>query len=289
MIIPQNLGPRLLSVGYFASGPGGAVRPKRVSDNILLFELITEGAVYGFESEPRLHAAGSVFVHRPGCLTVSKTEGDSRYRCLTAYFACSDEALKSVEWPRCFVWDNLRSVLQFSDEMLSSYHYQVMDRQVLGDYIWNQFRFRFEASKPDARNDHIPARLKAAMSYLDAHFSAALSVDDVAVHVGLSASHLHACFREFMGETPHQYLIRIRMRAAAHLLVSSDSPIKAIAHEVGYVNTESFCRAFKKYYDRTAASHRSLYRNYDAATTDPGGRVSGFHAAHAAVVCHAVE
>ncbi len=262
MIIPPKLGPPLLSVGYFTSALGGSPKPSCITDRNLYFELLTEGAVYGFEAEPVLHGVGTVFVHRPGDCTISKTQGATRYRCLTALFEW-DASQDLIGWPRSFLWYDTKAVLQFADEMLSSYHHEALDRSVIGAYIWNQFRFRLEASKRVTQNNKIPARLKAVMVYLDTNFGNAISVDEAAAHVGLSASHLHARFREYLGETPHQYLIRTRMRAAAHLLVSSDRPIKVVASEVGYVNTESFCRAFKKYHGRTAASHRGMYRRYD--------------------------
>ena len=263
MISSQKLKSGLLSVGYYESPLGGSPNPVCITDNHLLFELITEGAVYGFEAEPKLHGVGSVFVHHPGEWTVSRTQGETRYRCLTVRFDWDHAQVSTVDWPRVFLWDDLESVLKFSDEMLFSYHNQVLDRSVIGDYIWNQFRFRLEGANRYARRDEVPPRLQAVIAYIDQHFGESISVEDVAAHVGQSASHLHAQFREYFDQTPHQYLIHIRMRAAAHLLVSSDHPIKVIAIDVGYVNTESFCRAFKKHYDRTAAAHRRMYRHYD--------------------------
>jgi AraC-like DNA-binding protein len=146
--------------------------------------------------------------------------------------------------------------------MLFSYHNQVLDKAVIGDYIWNQLRFRKEQSIRSSLQKTIPARIRAAMTYLDEHFADALCVEEVAAQVGLSASHLHVRFREYLDETPHQYLIRNRMRAAAHWLVRSDLPVKVIALDAGYLNVESFCRAFKKYYGRTAATHRKMYQNF---------------------------
>ncbi|MDQ8193751.1 AraC family transcriptional regulator [Coraliomargarita sp. SDUM461004] len=262
MIIASKLISSLRSVGYYTSPVGGAAEPARIGEDDLFFEIITAGEVYGFEKPAQLHGIGSIFVHKPGDCTVTRSPGQTRYSCLTIRFAYTDlQAL--VEWPRRFLWNDMNAVLKFSDEMLSAYHHQILDRGIIGDFILNQLRFRLEASRLEQAQDEIPPRLKAVMSYFEHNLSEAISVEDVAEHVGLSASHLHSLFRLHLDQTPHQYLIRARMRAAAHLLVSSDRPIKAIALDVGYVNSESFCRAFKKYYDRTAAAHRKRYRNYD--------------------------
>lgn len=261
MIVGQNLNPRLNSVGYYVSPSGGAISAKQIAADELCFELITHGMVYGFEVDPQLHGAGVVFAHRPGEWTVSKTPEDTHYSCFIATFDLCG-ATMAVDWPRCFLWDDVRGAELFSSEMLFAFHNQELDHGVLGEYIWSQLNFRLEASKRQSQQLGMPPQLAKVMAYLDANFGALISVEDVASYVGLSASYLHAQFRQHLNQTPHQYLINVRMRASAHLLVSSDSPIKAIACDVGYPNTESFCRAFKKNYGRTAAAHRRLYRHH---------------------------
>ena len=57
----------------------------------------------------------------------------------------------------------------------------------------------------------------------------------------------------------HQHLILQRMRSARHKLVTTGAPIKSIATDVGYANTENFCRAFKKHCGLTAAAYRRKF------------------------------
>jgi AraC-like DNA-binding protein len=66
-------------------------------------------------------------------------------------------------------------------------------------------------------------------------------------------------FRTHLGESPHQYLIQKRMRVAGHALASGNLPVKAVASEVGYPNAESFCRAFRKFFGRSASAYRQAY------------------------------
>jgi len=72
----------------------------------------------------------------------------------------------------------------------------------------------------------------------------------------------HAQFRQHLGKSPHQCLILQRMRAARHKLVTTGEPIKAIAQDVGYANTENFCRAFRKHCGLTAAAYRRKFIPY---------------------------
>jgi AraC-like DNA-binding protein len=89
-----------------------------------------------------------------------------------------------------------------------------------------------------------------------------LPVDVLAGKVGMSPSHFHTRFREAMQQTPYQYLVQQRMRAARLRLVTTQDPVKAIAADVGYANTENFCRAFKQHTGMTAAQFRKKNQNF---------------------------
>src|SRR5690606_20241815 len=122
----------------YVSGPGGALSPVVISPNLLLFELITEGAVYRPNGND-LYRAGAVFAHSAGQSTVSKTPGEGRYVCMTATFR-RDLLPQDFDWPRVFQWDDVGAAVRFSEEVLFAFHHTDLDRRVLGDLIWSQFR-----------------------------------------------------------------------------------------------------------------------------------------------------
>ena len=107
MIHGRKLKPILEKVGSFTSTPGAKVTPFVIPENRVLFELVMEGAVYGFEEEPVLHGVGSVFVHQPGECTISETEPGGYYGCMTAMYVL-DRMPSAVSWPRCFLWDDAK-------------------------------------------------------------------------------------------------------------------------------------------------------------------------------------
>ncbi len=257
MIHGAKMKAALESVGHYLSGPGGAERASEIAPNGLLFELITEGAVYSPEGND-LHGVGAVFVHNPGQSTVSRTPGDGHYACMTAKYRL-DRLPQRFAWPRVFQWAPVGDALRFSEEMLFAFHHTELDREVLGGLIWSQFRFRLEEFRRTAKHQAIPPLVASVMAHMDRHYAEPLSVEDLAEQFGLSASHLHARFREHADMTPHQHLILQRMRSARHKLVTTADPIKAIARDVGYTNTENFCRAFKKHSGLTAASYRRKF------------------------------
>lgn len=250
----------LESVGHYVSGPGGAEHPAVIGPDHFLFEMITEGAVYGPEGAD-LHGVGAVFVHRPGQSTICRTEGNGRYACMTARFWV-DRMKRGREWPRVFHWTDPAEALRFAEEILFAFHHTDHDREVLGDLILSQFRFRVEEFRRTSRHPAIPPLLAGVLNHIDRHYPEPLGVGHLAGKFGLSASHLHALFREHVGMTPHQHVILQRMRSARHRLVTTGDPIKSIAREVGYANTENFCRAFRKHWGLTAAAYRRKFVPY---------------------------
>ncbi len=250
-----------LHLGYFISPPGGAPRPREITENELFFEIITRGCVYAPEGET-LCGPGQVFAHPPGTHTVYRSPGDKHYECLTATFLFATKP-EAAQWPRGFQWRDTDEAVRFCREMLFAYHHTSVDRHLLGNLIWAQLHFRMDQDRRQSEREQIPPRVSAVLARIDREFMQDLRIADLAEGVGMSASHLQARFREAVGMSPHQYLIQQRMRAARHRLVTTSDPIKQIADEVGYPNTEHFCRAFKKHSGHTAASFRRRYRVYD--------------------------
>ncbi len=254
------MGSALMGIGYYRSPVGGAVAPYRIPDGMLLFELITDGAVYAPEGGD-LCGAGWVFSHFPGQKTIWQTDAGGHYECLTVQFDLSTVTGKDA-WPRGYRWGNADGAVEFAHEMLHAFHYAGLDREVLGDYVWSQFRYRLDRFRRSERKREVPERLASVMRFVDLHYGAAIGINALAAQVGLSASHLHALFREHVQMSPHQYLVRQRIRAARHLLAAGSKPVKAIARDVGYANTESFCRAFRQHAGLTAAAYRRQYQVY---------------------------
>lgn len=57
---------------------------------------------------------------------------------------------------------------------------------------------------------------------------------------GLSRFHFLRRFRAETGVSPHQYLIALRLRAAAERLRSTADPVTSIALDVGYNDLSNF-------------------------------------------------
>jgi AraC family transcriptional activator of mtrCDE len=72
----------------------------------------------------------------------------------------------------------------------------------------------------------------------------AWTVESLAAAVGMSRSRFAERFRELVGSGPMAYIADWRLQRALQLLTQSKTPIKTVAHDVGYRSAAAFTRAF---------------------------------------------
>ena len=89
-------------------------------------------------------------------------------------------------------------------------------------------------------------RAVEAALWIDAHSHATIGLEDAAVQAGVSPFHFLRLFSATLGVTPHQYLVRSRLRHAARRLAEDDSPITDIAYDVGFGDLSNFVRTFHR-------------------------------------------
>jgi AraC-like DNA-binding protein len=89
-------------------------------------------------------------------------------------------------------------------------------------------------------------RAVEAALWIDAHSQGDIGLEDAANQAGISTFHFLRLFSEILGVTPHQYLVRSRLRHAARRLADDDSPITAIAYDVGFGDLSNFVRTFHR-------------------------------------------
>jgi AraC-like DNA-binding protein len=82
--------------------------------------------------------------------------------------------------------------------------------------------------------------------WIDANSHKPIALDDAAEQAGISPFHFLRLFSDVVGVTPHQYLVRSRLRHAARRLADDDSPITDIAYDVGFGDLSNFVRTFHR-------------------------------------------
>ncbi|MFP6860368.1 AraC family transcriptional regulator [Pseudomonas sp.] len=94
-------------------------------------------------------------------------------------------------------------------------------------------------------------------SYIVEHLARRISVAELAQVACLSPSHFHAQFKDSVGLTPHQYLLKTRLDRAVRLLRESGLPLIRIAEECGFSSQSALTTAMRRYLGLTPKRLRS--------------------------------
>ena len=89
-------------------------------------------------------------------------------------------------------------------------------------------------------------RVVETAAWIEAHAAGDIDLARAAGVAGLSSFHFLRLFAQVLGVTPHQYLVRTRLRHAARLLADQERSITEIAYDVGFGDLSNFVRTFRR-------------------------------------------
>lgn len=93
------------------------------------------------------------------------------------------------------------------------------------------------------------AAMNRALTYIEDHLGAPLTVKTIAQVAGYSPFHFDRVFRYALGEPLMAYVRKRRLTEAAGLLVETDMRIIDIAVQVGFASQQAFSTTFAKYFE----------------------------------------
>ena len=89
-------------------------------------------------------------------------------------------------------------------------------------------------------------RLRRTIDYIEGNLTGDLRLEEMADNVQMSPYTFGRLFRQSTGLTPHQYLLRARIREAQRLLREGRSHIADISLQLGFSDQSHFTRVFHK-------------------------------------------
>jgi AraC-like DNA-binding protein len=89
-------------------------------------------------------------------------------------------------------------------------------------------------------------RAVEAALWIDANSHREIDLERAASEADISPFHFLRLFASVLGVTPHQYLVRSRLRHAARLLADDDLPVTDVAYGVGFGDLSNFVRTFHR-------------------------------------------
>ncbi|MCB5176783.1 AraC family transcriptional regulator [Microvirga lenta] len=109
---------------------------------------------------------------------------------------------------------------------------------------------------PKARGGLPAHKARRVRDYLQENLSRKVSVADLAALCGLSPGHFIQAFSKTFGQSPHRYLLHLRLSAAEMMLFGSDLPITEVAYRSGFSSQSHLTTAMRKYKNLTPAQLR---------------------------------
>jgi AraC-like DNA-binding protein len=104
------------------------------------------------------------------------------------------------------------------------------------------------------------ARVVDTVRWIDEAPQAELGLDQLAEHARLSPYHFLRTFEQATGVTPHQYVLRSRLRAAAQRLADTRDKIVEVALDCGFADLSNFNRAFRAEFGMSPRDYRAGWR-----------------------------
>ena len=98
-------------------------------------------------------------------------------------------------------------------------------------------------------------KILSILTYLNAHLTEDLSIDDLASRFYLSRSYLMHTFKEQTGYTIGGYLLTKRLFLAKEL-IAAGTPITEVCYSCGFQNYSTFSRAYKKSFGESPRDYR---------------------------------
>lgn len=121
----------------------------------------------------------------------------------------------------------------------------------------NDFLEHVQAVK---KNDGEPAYIRDCKDYIARHRTGKIDLNAMAEELHISYGYLSRKFREIVGMTVQQYILKEKIRAAANMIRYSDIPLSEIANYLDFSSQSHMGTYFKKEYHMTPNEYRKRFQ-----------------------------
>ncbi|WP_017937721.1 helix-turn-helix domain-containing protein [Zestomonas thermotolerans] len=150
------------------------------------------------------------------------------------------------DYPRYPALDaDFQQLLSYAGSELERYGSDPQLARALGGLLLRALHLRLFGEQP--RRVPTSLDLERLDAYIVQHLSRRISVAELASVVCLSPSHFHAQFKDSVGLTPHQYLLKTRLDHASRLLRETQLPLVRIAEECGFSSQSALTTSMRRY------------------------------------------
>lgn len=251
----KNIMLELVNVSYYKA-PKTRISPIIIQNGYEYVEILTGGKLlFENEGQEEVFEYGTMFWHIPGDHTIHRYLPDFPYECLCLRFKRPNKSTERI-FPRVAIWENREEVLSFSDKVINAFHDESFNHQLISQYVFSKISWEAALFMKRKSSADIPASLAKLTSLIETAYTEDLTIEDLAKAAGISVPHLHFLSRKHLGISPHLILLNRRLQEARRLLATTNNEVKTISADCGFMNVETFCRAFRKKYQASPGEFR---------------------------------
>jgi transcriptional regulator GlxA family with amidase domain len=120
-----------------------------------------------------------------------------------------------------------------------------------------------DAQPPEVGRGGLPGwRLRRVVDFMTENMARDIDVDELVTRCGLSRAQFFRAFRQSTGQTPHRYLVGLRLERARALLETTGLAVAEVTQAVGMGSNAGFARLFQQRFGEQPARYR---RGFQAA------------------------
>jgi len=158
--------------------------------------------------------------------------------------------------------DCYRELEALAKDILDNYtrqYYCVGSLYKICDYM-----IEYSANKSEPAIENSLVYVKNVISNIQLKYSEPIKIENIAYALGLNRSYLTRLFKDATGFSLQDYLLTYRMKVAVKLLLENKMSVADVAQHVGYGDTFTFSKAFKRHFGHSPSEFKGA--EYDVAS-----------------------
>lgn len=233
------------------------VTPKRKVENYEIELYETSGNISVINDVEYRQKNGNILVAKPGDIRNSI----GSFECWCVHFYCEDKEIIKLLNSLSGVFegddtDEIKRILKKINDVKGSGK-SSKKLYMQGCILQLVSLLNFEKNKAYCgKYARYEKDVKKACDFMKKNYSSSVSLADISASVHLSPIFFHEVFKDIKKQTPHDYLLNLRIKKAKEMLGESDIPLSQIAILCGFESQSYFCYVFKKETSLTPKAYR---------------------------------
>lgn len=236
--------------------------PQVMDDNMLEFSIrlscAADKCMDEVDGVPCAVTFPHVLVKQPGS-TIISTQSEPRDTIAFIYPSSAAEGLKQLGLlPDKLCWEfKMTPVIEQLIKDFRQCLYTVYAPGVADEIDWICFKLLRELLHHEQNQEtDEKITMQNASVWMQVHYSEKFATEEIARQYNMSRATFYRVWKKYFDVSPIQYLLNLRLEAAANLLRETPISIMRIADEVGFCGVDAFYRKFKEKYNSTPAEYR---------------------------------